>query len=597
MLIVEYRVFLVSPPPQNSYVKSEATPLLSADEKPHSRRFAMSLMHPTLQVLMWCLCITPVWPSTTPDDRKIFAQAPPAESASHVTGPPWKMVENSLEQREVNPDPHLYSYKFTYHDDAGETTFNISLFMSNCKTGVSPTTVAGIYTFHNGTTIVNATVGDISADLLKLEREDTQERMAHHVLRNVRFLARQSNTMLDRGLVCKPLPQTHRRTSIHDELRRRLLSWPETKIVIQEYTTIIVYSVIAAGISGIITGLGASYNLYLENPGHPEAWIGGYGERSVPFNNTASNALLVEKCRSSLEALREFENWQSRLGGLGSDAKIAQYLDDLDLYFRRKNGKPPQFDPDSDEDFPKNDRFQIVLKVFAQNWVAAEQFADHNKIFESNIHEAWSALGMGGWINCAISDTMSKLAYNIHGRDIEDYRIAKLQARNTGIISAITTFCASLSANIIVDLSTRRRMRCVEAFPSTVYIVMMRKALRDWARARARGGSDPLVSTTRSTEMSDLTTTLQSVAPESSTSSQTSTTSARPSDPPSSPPCVSEEDVVVHVREMFGVKLSDAIPDAADVMGNNFREIEMALRNQLNTQGRCLVPDVSLIAI
>ena len=540
--------------------------------------------------------MTPVWPSTTAHDREIFTQAPSDKVASHVTGSPRTTLENSLEQRDVNPDLRLYSYKFTHHDDAGEITFNISLFMSNCKTGVSPSTVAGIYTFYNGTTIENATVGDISADLLELEREDTQERMAHHVLRNARFLSRQSNNMLDHGLICKP-SQTHRRPSIHDELRRRLLSWSETRIVVQEYTTIIVSSLIAAGISGIITGLGASYNLYLKNPGHPEEWNRGDGERSIPFNNTASNALLVEKCRSSQEAYREMNKWGVEFENLGSDAKKSKYFDDLVLYFQRgAEGKPPRLDPNNDEDLPKNNKVKLFLFTIARAWLDLQHFPEREMMMIVKVGEAMGATTISAWIDCTVSDTMSNLAYNIHNKDIEDYRIAKLQARNTGIISAITTFCASLSANIIVDLSTRRRMRYVEAFPSTVYIVMMRRALRDWARAQAREGNSPLMSTARPTVMPGPTTTLQSVAAAFSTSSQTSSTSARPSDPPSSPPCVSEENVVVHVREIFGVRLLDAIPDAADMMGANFREIEMAVQKQLNTQGRCLVPDVSLFA-
>ena len=49
--------------------------------------------------------------------------------------------------------------------------------MSDCEMGVKSHFTAGIYTFHNGTTTENATVGDISADLLELEREDPPERM------------------------------------------------------------------------------------------------------------------------------------------------------------------------------------------------------------------------------------------------------------------------------------------------------------------------------------------------------------------------------------------------------------------------------------
>ena len=300
-------LFPVWHPPRKSYVKSKATPRVAADEQPHSTRFAMSLKHTNLQVLLLCLYITPVWPSTTAVDRKIFAQAPPSKVSSHLIEPPWGMVESSLEQREVDPESLLYSYKFTHHDDAGEITFNISLFMSNCKTGVSPTTVAGIYTSDNGITIENASVGDISADLLKLEQENTQERMIRHVLRNDRFLSRQSNNMLDRGLICKPSSQNHRRTSVHDELRRRLLSWSEIKIIIQEYIIIVVFSFIAAEISGIITDLSASYNLYLKNSDRPKTWIDDHDEKSVFFDNTVSNALLIKKCQSFQKANREFE--------------------------------------------------------------------------------------------------------------------------------------------------------------------------------------------------------------------------------------------------------------------------------------------------
>ena len=103
--------------------------------------------------------------------------------------------------------------------------FNISMDISGCKRGVRKTTMAGIYTYSNGTTQGNTTIGDILADLKAIKREAPDSHAADrlvwdHTLASARTVRDMGNLLLDGGLVCttaKPSGQ-----SIHNELRRLL---------------------------------------------------------------------------------------------------------------------------------------------------------------------------------------------------------------------------------------------------------------------------------------------------------------------------------------------------------------------------------------
>lgn len=167
-------------------------------------------------------------------------------------------------------------------------------------------------------------------------------------------------------------------------------------------------------------------------------------------------------------------SWVIQLESLDHAARL-KYLHNLwDFYVLERGSKPPKLTPDFDSDYGDG----IVMNF---------QFRDAFLYVRSKA--SYAARGPDGTtqddiprplvfgnemrdrrrqqfdMDCALSRAVTFLANNIHNQDIERYRIAKLQARNTGIIAALTTFCASISASSIVDLSTRRRMQYTEALP------------------------------------------------------------------------------------------------------------------------------------
>ena len=412
---------------------------------------------------------------------------------------------------------------------------------------------------------------------------------ADHILRNTRFLYKQSNDLLDDQLICKPSPKAHGGERIHDELRRRLLSWPEAKIVIQEYTTIIVSSLIAAGISGVITGLGASYNLYLKNPGNsmdnpPDVRLAPL----LPFNNSASNQDVINICYHAERTLDEASEWAKRVGHL-TPSEVDKYFGALTRYFRYHDINPPHVTSDPKERFPEHLRFLEDLQKIA---LRGEYRGYRDFPWSIGDNEYYNLVRERD-LYCELSEAMQKLAINTHNDEVRKYKIAKLQARNTGIISAITTFCASISASIIVDLSTRRRMQYADAFPSAIYISMMRRAIKDWTKKRAQESQRTLTSITGPTATSGSVSASYSPPSFVTSSALTSSSSALPSDAPlDSPSCVSEDEALELMHRLSGFRSST--DDVAEVLSDNHRDLEMAILNQRGARDHCLVSESSM---
>lgn len=77
-----------------------------------------------------------------------------------------------LDKRGYQRSGRLLSFVETARSAEDLPGFNLSMDVSGCGRSVQMNTVAGIYTYYNGTTHDNATVGDILADLTMMVKWD-----------------------------------------------------------------------------------------------------------------------------------------------------------------------------------------------------------------------------------------------------------------------------------------------------------------------------------------------------------------------------------------------------------------------------------------
>ncbi|KAL8682517.1 MAG: hypothetical protein Q9186_001464 [Xanthomendoza sp. 1 TL-2023] len=166
-------------------------------------------------------------------------------------------TDNHLSQRSsASEKPRLVSFTWTPTSRKAIPGFNISMDISGCGKSLRKNTLAGIYTYPNGTTKNDATVGDILADLraTKMNAPDVhtgQVAMKNHMLTSAQTVQAMSNRLLDRDLVCKPPRDISGGEVIPNELRRLLFLSREAT---REILFLLCVSLSAAIPSGLIAG-------------------------------------------------------------------------------------------------------------------------------------------------------------------------------------------------------------------------------------------------------------------------------------------------------------------------------------------------------
>ena len=158
-----------------------------------------------------------------------------------------------LEERRFTASPRLISYTWDPPPSQNVVGFNISVDISPCPRGVRSYTMAGIYTHSNGTTLHNATMRDIVADLKAMRREAPDTYAAEHVVWNhtltiAKAVQDMSNKLLDGDLVCKPSTELSSGESTHNELRRLLFFARPTPGELGHFAI----TIASSGIAGIV---------------------------------------------------------------------------------------------------------------------------------------------------------------------------------------------------------------------------------------------------------------------------------------------------------------------------------------------------------
>ena len=295
-----------------------------------------------------------------------------------------------LQPRSFANSAQLLTYTPKLSVDEASTRFNISVAISGCKHGVRWSTVAGPYTFANGTNKRDTAVGEIIDNLKTfrmntLDHLDADQAMANHTLTLAQNVATVSNDMLQNQLICKDLVQHSGSEILHDELRKLLWDQQKIKKEIRELGVLIFASAVAGLLGGLVTGLGAAYNLAPDPPPDfdllPGIWL-----------------------PSVLETLN-----------ISSEADVLTALAQVP-------GQRP-------EDVGKITFYNYFRERYGQAFTRGRQ----------------------------------------------------LQLRNTGIITGITVFIATLSAGIVTDIMSRRRLRGEQAAAANIFLAQANGALQDIA--------------------------------------------------------------------------------------------------------------------
>ena len=165
----------------------------------------------------------------------------------------------TLEKRLYTANRRLISYTWTPAPHETGTGFYISMDISTCRRGLKRHTIAGTYTYSNGTTANLATFGDILDDFKSMRQNAPTPQLGeptimNHVLTAATQSRDRTNKFLDGGLICKP-PGSNLDT-VHNELRRLL--WYSVsdngRKRIREFSILLGTSSIA----GTVAGLAAS---------------------------------------------------------------------------------------------------------------------------------------------------------------------------------------------------------------------------------------------------------------------------------------------------------------------------------------------------
>lgn len=139
---------------------------------------------------------------------------------------------NEVNKRSPTSQPQLLTYIKKRHQGQTTNIFNITVLLGGCENGINASTVAGIYTFFNGTTREQVTVGAIDADLRHME--GAEQTLSSHTIRNARIVRAQSNNLLVNHLKCKDPPRGSAADIDRNKLRRLLWLSPDANMVIRE---------------------------------------------------------------------------------------------------------------------------------------------------------------------------------------------------------------------------------------------------------------------------------------------------------------------------------------------------------------------------
>lgn len=164
-------------------------------------------------------------------------------------------VQTLYQRRSAATSRRMISYATIPSPTEAAIGFNISMDISGCKRGVRKNTTAGIYTYSNGTTQENTTIGDILADLKAIKREAPDSHAADrlvwdHTLTSARTVRDMGNLLLDGGLVCKMAKPSGQ--SVHNELRRLL--WLDAHPHAREEAKQISILIATSGLAGLVAG-------------------------------------------------------------------------------------------------------------------------------------------------------------------------------------------------------------------------------------------------------------------------------------------------------------------------------------------------------
>ena len=180
---------------------------------------------------------------------------------------------------------------FTQSPSRNIPGLNLSMDISGCGRSVHRDTLAGIYTYSNGTIQDDATVGDILVDLkairqLASESHSVNNVISNHTLAVARKIEKTAIDMLDGGLICKSTRGSETNSLIHSELRRLLWLSPEARGRARAFSLRL--SIILAksiGVGGIAGGVILSWTWLPLGPKH---------DPNLPDSFTNENAEIRE---------------------------------------------------------------------------------------------------------------------------------------------------------------------------------------------------------------------------------------------------------------------------------------------------------------
>ena len=376
--------------------------------------------------------------------------------------------QSLLQPRRFANSAQLLTYTPRPSLDDGSAMFNISVAISGCKHGVRWSTLAGPYTFANGTTKSNTAVGEIIDNLKTfrghtLDHLDADQAMANHTLTLAQNVAATSNDMLQNCLICKDKDQHSGTEIIHDELRKLLWDRQKIKVQIRELGVLLFASAVAGVLGGLVTGLGAAYNLQPDPPVLPS---------------------------------------------LGS-------------YFAITSGFAPILDP----------------------------------------------------FNASIADFNEKA--------IKDRQI---QIRNTGIIAGITIFIATLSAGIVTDIMSRRRLQGEQAAAANIFLAQANGALQHIGPLVAAQPALPV-------QPAVGTPLIMPALPTSSSVSSFPSPSPSSSPPPASGAgCVSAPEAAAFTGSLGALEMAAlGSPPPVDLDVLPFNQVQQEMLNEVLVDGVCQV--------
>lgn len=124
---------------------------------------------------------------------------------SRVTINPATLSNPTSKKRKRDYVEEYGLHESIWANDTAKTSYNISVDLSNCSTGLRLSSNVGVYTFTNGTTSDDTTLKDMVLDLWSLRHSvnTPNTRYANHTAVVAQLAMDEANQLLKNGLICQ----------------------------------------------------------------------------------------------------------------------------------------------------------------------------------------------------------------------------------------------------------------------------------------------------------------------------------------------------------------------------------------------------------